>query len=137
MLLVKKLATFASMLTLGVLLFTSTLLFWEGKPHPDKSHWGLLSLAVGILGFLAPAVVVGYLHKRGYTNAPQVAGALALMVVSGVITFAVGQWFFWSVLGGMRGVPSWQPVAAGGIYLLTGIGFLVPGIITWLLHRKR
>jgi len=46
--------------------------------------WGLAAIA-----FLAPGVIVSYLHKRGYKRVWVIVVTLALIVVIGTVTYAV------------------------------------------------
>ncbi len=137
----KIIGTLASMVVAGVVTFYVTLLSL-GKPQSgDEANFnGRLAIAAAILAFLAPAVVVWYLDKRGYTNAWKVSGTLALMVFSGVITYAVWGWIFFSVLGGYTGVRNWYPVVEAEVFILTLIltvvGFVAPGMIVWCLQRE-
>ena len=56
------------MVMTGYLTMMATLVYWEGKPRGDDPKYGLLSIAVGICGFLTPGAVVWYLRKRGTIN---------------------------------------------------------------------
>ena len=72
------------MVTLGYISFGLTLVFWEGKPDGSQSCYGLRSLAVGLFGFLAPAVVVWYSQKRQFTVRALLIGTAGIALVLGI-----------------------------------------------------
>ena len=78
--------TLLLMVIIGVTSFAGTLLFWEGKPAPGKSCWGLLSTVVGLFGFLAPGVVVWYLQKRQFSLRALLIATALIALVLGILT---------------------------------------------------
>ena len=77
------------MMVFGYISFGLTLLFWEGKPDGSQSCYGLRSLAVGLLGFLAPAAVVWYSQKRRFT-------LRALLIATAGIALTLGAFALWA-----------------------------------------
>ena len=87
-----KVATFALLSVVGVmtgyLTMMATLLFWEGKPRGDETNYGLLSIAVGILGFSGPGVAFWFFHERRFS-------LRALFLVTTVIAVVLGIVAWW------------------------------------------
>ena len=141
----KIVATGASMAVGGAVTFFVTILVLMElgtKFHDNYEYYGrypVLFLGPAVLGFLAPGVVVWYLDRRGVQSGWKVAGTLALMVVSGVVTYAVAFQIVGELERRLQGDDndySMYPALAWGFYGLAVVGFLAPGVIVWYLHRK-
>lgn len=138
-------ATGASMAVGGAVTFFVTILVLTElgtRFHGNYEYYGrypVLFLGPAALGFLAPGIVIWHLDRRGVQSAWKVAGTLALMVISGVVTYAVAFQLVGELgrrLQGDDNYDSMYPALACGFYGLAIIGFLAPGVIVWYLHRK-
>lgn len=133
----------AAMVVSGIVtLFVTMLILMElgGRLHGQYDYYAgytalqVLVWAVVLIGFLAPAVVVWYMDRRGYERPRKIVGTLALMVVSGVVPLFVAGFmlleFEDKIHGNLKGA-FWL-----GAYGLAIIGFLAPGVVVWYLHRR-
>jgi hypothetical protein len=141
----KMAATVVSMVVSGaVTLFVAILILTElgTKFHNNYEYYGqypVLFWGPALIGFLAPGVVVWYLDRRGIKKGWKVAGTLALMVVSGVTTYAVELQIFWELEKRLQGADNYYwmyPALDWGFYGFAIIGFLAPGMIVWYFYRK-
>ena len=111
------------------------------KLHGNYEYYGKYPALIwgpDAIGFLAPGVVVWYLHKRGFKSAWKIVATLALMVVSGTVTYVVQSYIFWQLGSQLHGEANYYatyPAAIWGLWGLCILGFLAPGVVVWYLHK--
>ena len=141
----KIVGTFALMLFTGfITLVVAIAILWDKgiREHGNYEYYGQYPISLWgpvVIGFLAPGVVVWYLDRRGFNKGWKVVGTLALMAVSGVITYAVEWQIIWELGRRLQGDEFyyWRyPAVTLGFYVSAIIGFLAPRMIVWKLHRK-
>ena len=128
----------------AVTFFVTVLVLMElgTRLHRSYEYFGqypVLLWGPTVVGFLAPGVAVWYLDRRGIKKRWKVAGTLALMVAGGIITYVVELQIIWAMGRRLQGdeIYYWRyPAVNLGFHGFAFIGFLVPGMIVWYLHRK-
>ncbi len=136
--------TFAVLLTAGVLGSVrgglSMLVYLVagacGAPWFAGGTSGVLSSFGYIVGFIAAAIVVGWLAERGATASP--LGTAAAMVTGNVVTYAVGAtWLKWAI------PLDWATAVSKGVLPFLGSDALKIALaagllpLAWRLVRRR
>ena len=121
-----------------VTLFVTMLIVMElgGKPQSgyESTIYGVLAWGAGLIGFLAPGILVWYMDRKGYERARKIVGTLALMVVSGIVPLFVAGFMLLEFEGKIHG--NLKGALWLGAYGLAIIGFLASGVVIWYLHKR-
>ncbi len=134
----KIVCTLVSMVFFGAVTFFATILVLMElgtKFHGNYEYYSKYPFLVwgpAVSGFLAPGVFVAYLHKKENKSAWIIMATLAMMVVSGIFTYAILSLIFWTL-----SLNNFDPLVTWGLWGLSALCFLAPGIVVWHLQQKK